>query len=88
MINRGFVLYGMEMTPISNFLHLGQNLALLSCSCFLFLSLIIQRRPRFFRGSVDFTLKMVTTLMDQGSAGLAEEEKKEFILRVIEKVKA
>jgi len=31
---------------------------------------------------------MVTTLMDQGSAGLAEEEKKEFILRVIEKVKA
>ena len=54
MINRGFVLYGMEMTPISNFLHLGQNLALLSRSCFLSLTVIAPMKKshvHFLQGS-------------------------------------
>ena len=36
---------------------------------------------------IDFTLKMVATLKEQGYVGMSEEEKKEFLAKVIEKVK-
>jgi len=36
---------------------------------------------------IDFVLKMVTTLMEQGCVGMSEEEKKGFVARVVEKVK-
>jgi ABC-type arginine transport system permease subunit len=35
---------------------------------------------------VDFLLNMITALMEQGSAGMSEEEKSEFVARVLEKV--
>jgi hypothetical protein len=37
---------------------------------------------------IDFVLKMVTTLMEQGSVGMSEEEKEDFLAKVVEKVKA
>jgi hypothetical protein len=36
---------------------------------------------------IDFVLKMVIPLMEQGSAGMSEEEKKDFVLKVTDKVK-
>ena len=36
---------------------------------------------------IDFVLKMVTTLMEQGCFGMSEEEKKDFVAKVFEKVK-
>ena len=36
---------------------------------------------------IDFVLKMVTTLMEQGCVGMSEEEKKDFVAKVFEKVK-
>ena len=35
---------------------------------------------------VDFVLNMITTLMEQGAAGMSEEEKNEFVAKVLEKV--
>lgn len=35
---------------------------------------------------VDFVLDMIGTLMEHGSAGMSEEEKSEFVARVLEKV--
>ncbi len=37
---------------------------------------------------VKFVLKMVTTLVEQGCAGMSEEEKEDFVAKVLEKVKA
>ncbi len=37
---------------------------------------------------IDFVLEMVTTLMEQGSGGMSEAEKDDFVAQVIEKVKA
>jgi len=34
-----------------------------------------------------FVLKMVTTLVEQGAAGMSEEEKKDFVAKLVEKVK-
>ena len=36
---------------------------------------------------IDFILEMVATLMEQGSVGMSDEEKKDFTAKVIEKVK-
>ena len=35
---------------------------------------------------VDFVLNMVTSLMEQGSAGMSDEEKNEFVAKVLERV--
>jgi len=35
---------------------------------------------------VDFVLNMITTLMEQGSAGMSEEEKSEFVAKILERV--
>jgi len=35
---------------------------------------------------VDFVLNMITTLMEQGSVGMSEEEKNEFIAKILERV--
>ena len=35
---------------------------------------------------VDFVLNMITTLMEQGSVGMSEEEKSEFVAKILEKV--
>ncbi len=37
---------------------------------------------------VDFVLKMVTILKEQGCVGMSDEEKKDFVAQVEEKVKA
>jgi len=37
---------------------------------------------------VDFVLNMITALMEHGSAGMTEEEKSEFVAKVLEKVTA
>ena len=36
----------------------------------------------------EFVLKMISTLAEQGCSGLSEQEKKDFLAKVIEKVKA
>jgi len=36
----------------------------------------------------DFVLKMITTLVEQGCAGMSEEEKAGFVQKVVERVKA
>jgi len=36
---------------------------------------------------IEFVLNMVTTLMEQGSVGMSDEEKKDFVAKVVEKVK-
>ncbi len=36
----------------------------------------------------DFVLKTITTLMDEVSTGMSEDEKKDFRTKVVEKVKA
>jgi len=35
---------------------------------------------------VDFVLNMITTLMEQGPVGMSEEEKNEFIAKILERV--
>ena len=35
---------------------------------------------------VEFVLNMVTTLMEQGSAGMSDEEKNEFVAKILERV--
>jgi hypothetical protein len=42
----------------------------------------IQRKDR-----IAFTLKMVSALMEQTCVGMSEEEKKDFVAKVVEKVK-
>ena len=37
---------------------------------------------------VEFALKMVTTLVVQGCAGMSEEEKEDFVAKVLDKVRA
>ncbi len=37
---------------------------------------------------IDFVLEMVTTLVEQGSVGMSENEKKDFVAKMIEKVNA
>jgi hypothetical protein len=37
---------------------------------------------------VDFVMKMVTILMEKGCVGMSDEEKKDFVAQVEEKVKA
>ncbi len=37
---------------------------------------------------LDFVLEMVTTLVEQGSVGMSENEKKDFVAKMIEKVNA
>ena len=37
---------------------------------------------------IDFVLKMVASLMEQGIAGMSEEEKKDFVSKVTDKVNA
>ncbi len=36
---------------------------------------------------MDVVLKMVGTLVEQGSAGMSENERKEFVAKVVERVK-
>jgi hypothetical protein len=36
---------------------------------------------------VDFVLKMVTSLVEQGCAGMSNEEKADFVAKIVEKVK-
>ncbi len=50
------------------------------------LEMMLPKMPNENR--VDFIMKMVTILMEQGCAGMSEEEKKDFMNQVEEKVKA
>jgi len=50
------------------------------------LNMMLPGVPREER--VDFVLNMITALMEQGSAGMSEEEKSEFVAKVLEKVTA
>lgn len=50
------------------------------------LEMMLPNMPKEKR--IDFVLKMVTILMEQGSMGMSEEEKKDFMAKIIEKVKA
>jgi hypothetical protein len=36
---------------------------------------------------IEFVLKMVTILLEQGSVGMSEEEKRDFVAKVVEKAK-
>jgi len=48
------------------------------------LNMMLPGVPREER--VDFVLNMMTTLMEQGSAGMSEEEKSEFVAKILERV--
>lgn len=48
--------------------------------------MMVQKVPKKKR--TPFVLKVVTTLMKEGAAGMSEKEKKEFLTKVAEKVKA
>jgi hypothetical protein len=48
------------------------------------LNMMLPGVPREER--VDFVLNMITTLMEQGSAGMSEEEKSEFVAKILERV--
>ena len=37
---------------------------------------------------IDFILKMITILVEQGCIGMSEEEKRDFVVKVVEKIKA
>jgi hypothetical protein len=50
------------------------------------LSVMLPNIPKDKR--IDFILKMVATLMEDGSVDLSEEEKETFIQKVIKQVKA
>ena len=44
--------------------------------------------PKMPKGKrIDFVVKMVVTLMEQGGVGMSEEEKKDLVAKVVEKVK-
>jgi hypothetical protein len=45
---------------------------------------VLQKMPKDKR--VEFMLKMVTVLTDQGCAGMSEKEKKDFMSKIIEKI--
>jgi hypothetical protein len=49
------------------------------------LGMMLQKVPKEKR--TEFVLKMVTTLVEQGSAGMSDEEKNDFVAKVIETVK-
>lgn len=49
------------------------------------INIMLPKMPKEKR--IDYVLKMVTTLMEQGSVGMSVEEKKDFVVKVIEKVK-
>ncbi len=36
---------------------------------------------------IDFVLNMVTTLVEQGCVGMSDDEKEDFVAKVVEKVK-
>jgi hypothetical protein len=48
------------------------------------LNMMLPGVPREER--VDFVLNMITALMEQGSAGMSEEEKSEFVAKILERV--
>jgi len=49
------------------------------------LSVMLPNIPKEQR--IDFVLKMVTILLEQGSVGMSDEEKKDFVAKVVEKVR-
>ncbi len=50
---------------------------------------LVMMLPKMPKDSkIDFVLKMVASLMEQGIAGMSEEEKKDFVSKVTDKVKA
>jgi hypothetical protein len=48
------------------------------------LSMMLPNIPKEQR--IDFVLKMVTILLEQGSVGMSDEEKRDFVAKVVEKV--
>lgn len=50
------------------------------------LVMMLPKMPK--ENKIDFVLKMVISLMEQGSVGMSEEEKKDFVSKVTDKVKA
>ncbi len=50
------------------------------------LVMMLPKMPK--ENKIGFVLKMITSLMEQGSAGMSEEEKKGFVSKVTDKVKA
>ncbi len=49
------------------------------------LKMMLPNMPKEKRS--DFVLKMVTTLVDEGCAGMSEDEKKDLIAKILDKVK-
>jgi len=49
------------------------------------LGMIFQHIPKEKRSN--FALKTISTLMEQGLAGMSEEEKKDFLAKLVEKIK-
>jgi len=49
------------------------------------LSMMLPNIPKEQR--IDFVLKMVTILLEQGSVGMSDEEKKDFVAKVVEKAR-
>ena len=49
------------------------------------LNMVLPSMPKEKR--VDFVLKMVTSLVEQGCAGMSNEEKADFVTKIVEKVK-
>lgn len=50
------------------------------------LTMILPIMPQEKR--IEFVLQMITTLVEEGSAGMSDEEKKDFVEKVVEKMKA
>ena len=50
------------------------------------LTMMLPNLPKETR--IDFVLKMVTTLVEQGCVGMSQEEKKDVVAKIVEKVKA
>jgi hypothetical protein len=48
--------------------------------------MMLPKMPK--ENKIDFVLKMVVSLMEQGGAGMSEEEKNDFVSKVTDKVKA
>ncbi len=40
-----------------------------------------------FGKRIDFVLNMVTSLVEQGCVGMSDDEKRDFVAKVVEKVK-
>ncbi len=49
------------------------------------LKMVLSRVPKEKR--IDFALNMVTTLIEEGSTGMSEEEKKDFVAKVAETIR-